>query len=543
MTMTQNNDSSRTPRLALRATAIIHDVDHDKYSVLLEFDKIDGTTGSLAVPRGDANHPTDVLRQLGNLGAVFPAGVNQKELFKEAMKSEPSTMLRTTRVGGWHGVGTFIQPHWKVGDIDLRWASGTGAIEAPPSGSLKAWRSGLKRPCAKSNLLKFGIGIAFASPLMKLVGEDEGATFNFHGLSSSGKSLSARVCQSTFASAAKSDLMNYGLSPRALEEFCFRRNDTVVLLDDEAHLEGKNKQAQAQDRRKIAFKIAGGSSDARSEVSIIRSIRWRANGFTSGEQPLGTRGRGEMVRHIDIPVGDHDAGIFRGLSTSGGDVKKRGKALAESVEKTIKVNFAVALPAYIRGLIGDPNDAASTARELRDEFITAVGATSSWDVRFAAKFGLVFAGMVLAARYDVAPWEEDSVMRTTQRIYREARAEVMTDEELAAELVFEVKNAVEMKKVRPLKKAEPLAENRVGFIRNVSGNRSVAIRPLHLARFTGSTRLNAVVKLLNDQRIVRSGSGKSPYRQLQVTVGNENTRFRWVCFDYAALGIVRKKAA
>lgn len=530
------------PKQALRATATIHDVDNDKYAVRLEFDRIDGTTGTLTVPRGDANRPTEILRQLGDLGAVFPANANQKQLVKHAMSSDPKTVIKTTKVGGWHAA-SFMQPHWKVGDADLVWAERGLKQEPSPMGSMRAWRTGLRRPCAKSGLLSFGIGIAFASPLMKLVGEDEGATFNFHGLSSSGKSLTARACQSTFASAAKSDLMTYGLSPRALEEYCFRRNDLVVLLDDEAHLDGKTPQARASDRRRIAFKIAGGSSDGRSEVSVIRSISWRSNGLTSGEEPLGTRGRGEMVRHIDVSVGSHDAGIFRRLDASAGDVKTRGKELADIVEATIATNFAVALPAYVTALMGDLASASTSARELRDRFIAAVGATSSWDRRFASKFGLVFAGMTLAARYGVAPWSEDSVLRTVRSIHRQAKIDIMSDAELADEVVSIVKKAVEADKVITLKKSDNLEGKEIGFIRTVGGSKCVAMSPRHLARATGPARLPAVVKILGERHLVKPGTGNSPYRQLQVQRSGIGERTRWVCFDIGALGIAIKTAA
>ena len=124
-------------------------------------------------------------------------------------------------------------------------------------GNASKWRDGLRGACLASSYLSFAIGIAYGAPLLAVLGEDEGAIFNFHGKSSTGKSLLGRACQSVFARARKNDVATYNLSGPGLDQLCFARNDLVIVLDEEGTAEG-NRQKRREDIRKIAFTVPGG---------------------------------------------------------------------------------------------------------------------------------------------------------------------------------------------------------------------------------------------------------------------------------------------
>ena len=528
-------EETRMPPPSVALT--IHDVDTDLYSLRVEFERIGGGRGQLDFPRGDTKRPTEIVRGLENAGAILPRSMKPKDLIDQVTATMPSTLIRTTKRGGWHGNSCFMQPHWSAGTGDLQWAQGNTNADAV-QGTAKAWKKGLEKPCARSPFLCFSIGVAFAGPLMQLVGEDEGATFNLHGTSSSGKSLSSRACQSVFTRASKVDLCTYGASKRGLEELCYRRNDLAVVLDDEAHLAGPSKKARSHEKTAIAFKIAGGSSDARSEVSGMRPMEWRTMGLTSGEQPLGERGRGEMVRHIDIAIGQHPAGIFTGLGVERGDIKIRGAVLAAKVEETIANNFGVAMPAFVDKLIIDYEGSQQRARELRTGFVDEVKASASWDRRLASKFGIVFAGMVLAARSGVAPWEEARALPVVKTLYLKARADQLTNDELASEIFSVIGEEVAAGSIPEVRKGRVVEAKPLGFIRKIGGRRVVAVNPLKLGKHWGClARIADVARILSARGIALPGTTKSPFIQLQVKRKKSTVRSRWLCIPFAALDI------
>ena len=82
-------------------------------------------------------------------------------------------------------------------------------FELPTQGSLDGWRDGLKDPCRASSYLTFGIGLAFAGPLLHLVGQDEGAIFYLAGESSTGKTLTELAAQSVIERAVRGELLTH----------------------------------------------------------------------------------------------------------------------------------------------------------------------------------------------------------------------------------------------------------------------------------------------------------------------------------------------
>ena len=368
--------------------------------------------------------------------------------------------------------------------------------------------------------------------------------FNFHGPSSAGKTMAARACQSVFDRAAKNDLLTYGVSRRAAEEAAVRRCDLVVVIDEEGLASGSPRSASAQ-KRELAFLIPGGAGDRRSDAvgSTLPNLKWRAFGITTGEVPLdaaGGRARvgGERLRHIDIPVLDHPAGIFAGLKSD--DPEKAGQdggKLARKVEQAIADHHGTALRPYIHALLSD-DGIAEHARSIVEAFVAEVGADGDgWEARFARKFGMVKAGMLIAAEHGLAPWDAKSVGSTVKRIYRRARHAVRSTDEQASHLLAKVRKWNNDGRLPSIKKGEQLPKGTYGFSRRHSTHGAiVAVAPARIDELIPSkpAREAALDHLIQVGHVIRGRDGKRTL-QLEIVSAREGDRPRWICFRTSAL--------
>ena len=197
--------------------------------------------------------------------------------------------------------------------------------ESPPlyhatKGSLNGWLDGLTDPCCASSYLTFGIGLAFAGPLLHFVGQDEGAIFYLVGESSTGKTLTELAGISAIEAAARDSLLTHDATDRAIEEDCTAHNDLLQIIDEISRMTGSQAECRTKVRR-LAHKITGGGGSRRSakarQDADLADLRWRLTCLWSGEYSLGTeflgaaRARGELVRLIEIPIPKPGAdGVF-----------------------------------------------------------------------------------------------------------------------------------------------------------------------------------------------------------------------------------------
>jgi hypothetical protein len=300
-------------------------------------------------------------------GAALPFDKKAAKLLVEEAFQKPARRRKSiTRRCGWAKDRSYVRPDFTVGPrtgtLNLHETAIDREIDSR-KGNASEWRDGLRGACLASSYLSIGIGIAYGAPLLAVLGEDEGAIFNFHGESSTGKSLLGRACQSGFARARKNDVATYNLSGPGLDQLCFARNDLVMVLDEEGTAEG-NRQKRREDIRKIAFTVPGGrgriiDKNYRREREMVEPT-WRLFAISSGESPLedkaigNVRASGERVRHIDIRVPKREKnGIFNRLEGKAKDRKSAAAGHAAAVEAALADNYGVAFGALSR--CPDPN--------------------------------------------------------------------------------------------------------------------------------------------------------------------------------------------
>ena len=424
----------------------IHHVDSGQFSAQIGL-VVDDEFASITVPKSVLSEPSALKKHLLNAGAELDQV--EKPMIEALAASEPLSELKVTPRCGWYDDDTYLQPNWSVGtSADIVEASCISHPYDRRAGTAIAWRKRLTSPCTASSYLSFAIGVSFAAPLLSIFGEDEGVMFNLHGKSSSGKSLACRAALSVLVRARKNEIPTFDITPQGLEEHCFARNDSMIVIDEE----GRNNETKAISRKKkkdMAFKVAGGQGKLRSEFANrtmqLSTASWRALGLTTGERPLDEakmvedRAAGERLRHIDIPVPPSRSGIFDRLKSLAPEMTPL--ALAMTVEETIEQNHGVALKAYIRKVVAeDRRSLKGQVKEIVSSFVSDVtDSKDNWERRFAEKFGIVLGGMLIAARLGVAPWTDKHAHRCVRKMYRLARSAIRTAEEQAKCLLKDIK--------------------------------------------------------------------------------------------------------
>ncbi len=434
----------------IRVVANVLDLDTNRYSIELEFRDINGEWSHVLLPRNIIRSGVGALDELLNRGARLPTGPGAGARLADLLSIIPDRTYRITGTTGWHGK-SFVLPDITIGpDADtLIHASRKSANTLAPAtkGSLDGWPDGLRDPCRASSYLTFGIGVAFAAPLLHLVGQDEGAIFYLAGESTTGKTLTELAGLSAIERAARDSLLTHDATDRRIEEDCAAHNDLLQVIDEISRMTGSQAECCAK-VRKLAHKIAGGggsrrSAKARQDIDLA-DLRWRLTCLWSGEYSLGSdflgvaRGRGELVRLIEIPVPKQkNNGIFDRLSA----VQVLRITLVRDAESAVEENFGYAIRAFLNRLVASPEAHTRRAVELMERFLERVGAASDpWTRRFAIKFAVVYAAARLAAELEVAPWSPGHPFKCIERLYKRARAMVITPEEAFTSLLHQLAN-------------------------------------------------------------------------------------------------------
>lgn len=542
------HDGGAPPRLWLRA--LIHNIDTDTYSLDVRFDDVRGLVGALRMDRALIREPSRAASKLLDAGAMLPAERNAAiETVVAALSQPPIEQYSVTQRGGWHA-GSYVTPTETFGEAaaTLRFVgpSTTDASYGLRAGTAAQWRDDQQQPCAFSSYLTFAVSVAYGAPLLHLLAEDEGATFHLAGPSSTGKSLSGRVCESMIGRARKSDLPTYDMTARSLEEFGHSRNDAAAVIDEEGRNAGPLSKRRQQSAR-IAFMLAGGRGTIRSAFAAknsgLANLTWRLFAISSGEEPLESalarRRAGEQVRHIDIPVPlPEHGGIFDLLN---GD-RKKGIRLAAQVEATIEQNYGEPIRPYLAALVDRRREHTIRARAVVEDFIAAIGAdTDAWERRFALKFAIVAAGGVIAAELGAAPFDPDHATRCVRRIYRIARRAVFSVQECYASVLARLRRAVKDTSLFPqVKKGEILPRKlrncAWGFRRTIDGREIIAVDPTQFEELAGSAPLaDAILDEMIERRVALAAVGGKRRPQIAVQGFPRDGRSRWVCLRASAL--------
>ncbi|TXI80667.1 MAG: DUF927 domain-containing protein [Crocinitomicaceae bacterium] len=257
---------------------------------------------------------TDVCKELAYRGANVSLTKRHRDLFVTYLQNCPTyrNALCVERLG-WHG-GVYVMPQGAIGSSsDLIVYQNPHGMSAAlkQSGTLAAWREQVAALAVGNSRLVFALGVAFAAPLLNLIGEVEGGGFHFRGSSSTGKSTAQNLACSVWGSPSYKHTWRATIN--GLEAIAAMHNDGLLILDELG-------QADPRNVGDMMYMLAHGKAKGRmnKNLSAREEITWLIMFLSSGEESLVSMMQqagkhtkaGQELRLADIPA---DAGKGMGM--------------------------------------------------------------------------------------------------------------------------------------------------------------------------------------------------------------------------------------
>lgn len=386
--------------------------DGHAWGVLLRWRDHDGCVHEWAMPRAMlAGDGADARRVLMDRGLYVAPGRRARELLNAYLTAvQVSVRARAVERIGWHG-RAFVLPDETIGSTDSEHTllQTGGPIEHAfrTAGSLSDWQKEVAARCAGNSRLAFSLSIAFAAPLLQIVGAESGG-FHLRGPSSIGKSTALVVAGSVWGGGGLNGYpRQWRATDNGLEAIAAGHSDALLCLDELSQVEPKAAGA-------TAYMLANGAGKARAARGGEGRppAQWRLLFLSTGEISLADklaedgRGRrasaGQFVRVVDVPA-DAEAGygLFEDL---------HGQPSADAFARELKVaasrNYGTAAREFIRRVTLDPDSVRDAVVGYRSEFLTHYCPTdaSGQVKRVADRFALVAASGELAIAFGLLPW-------------------------------------------------------------------------------------------------------------------------------------------
>src|SRR3984957_9373911 len=255
-----------------------------------------------------------IISDLVHRGLVLSSHARSRHLLAQYLRSAPSrNMMLSSSMAGWVK-SSFVLPYRSFGPDEVVF-SGDPNIGLGCQGN---WKRNVGKLCSGNSRLLFAASVAFAAPLMRVVGI-EGGGFHFRGLSSKGKTTALQVAASvcgkvSTAPGEDSYLLNWKFTANSFEEVAQSHNDAVMVIDELG-------QADAKTVGDICYMLANGQGKARMGHA---KRSWRVMFITSGEVSLAEHMAkagvetmiGQEVRLLEIATDCSEHGLFENIHSS-----------------------------------------------------------------------------------------------------------------------------------------------------------------------------------------------------------------------------------
>jgi hypothetical protein len=412
-------------------------------------------------------HKNHLIDQLTNLLPIFPAKVGSNEnaqiTFIRKLVDTASIELLPDKTG-FVDADTFVT-HGEILHADGRRTSvprlsdTAGQSSIDTKGTLEGTTEHVLKLANESTYLAFGIGVSLAAPLPTYVSirrsadDDLGplvretADFNFSGPSSSGKSSVCLAALSLAGSPARAETLD--LSRRGLAEMASDSNDLLMVLDD---TEKADEKELVNTLKSVVHVLPGGKSKKISRgAEKYPPLQWSTFAVSSSPMSIFRLARdnrwtmtaGDKVRLFNINVpGPAKGGIFDRMKCEPIDRPKRSVELIKGLERGYTNHCGHVLPIWVQYLMAE--DRSAEIIKLVDKFVHHVGAGGhGWEVRFAQKFGIVYAAMNMGIDAGLLPWPKSLPRKVATKCYRRARNAAKTDQERATEAAGKLRRLID----------------------------------------------------------------------------------------------------
>ena len=395
------------------------------YGRLLEWQDSAGRVRQWAMPVRSLvpRNGEEVFAALLDAGLPFIELGHKRKLSAYLMACQPERRITCVERTGWHG-RAYVLPQGSIGpDAEgvILQTAGYAANDFTERGSLSEWQQGVAGLAVGNSRLCFALSLAFAAPLLSLVGM-EGGGFHLKGESTDGKTTIMKAAASVYGNPDRYS-QTWRATGNGIEGLASRRNDALLCLDELGELDGR-------EAGQTAYMLANGQGKGRSKQDgeLRERKAWRLLFLSTGELSLedhaaeaGKRTQAGMeVRTIQIPSDTGHHGAFEWLH--GMD---SGRTFADTLKAHCDHQHGSAFRTYVEALAGDLE---AHSERLRAEIkriaaeLTPHGAGNQVG-RAINRFALVAAAGELATRLGVTGWPEGEALRAARVCLRAWLAE------------------------------------------------------------------------------------------------------------------------
>lgn len=429
-----------------------------------------GGTCEIRLPRADLDDQKKMRTILLNKGC--PRLPDLASQLDRILTSTDAIRIETTNIAGWYDnqlitrYGTF--PHPKIKDpskstLTLFDKNHPMSAFHTTAGNLKSYNKTLREALSKSNYLTFFLAAALAPALADRIGISGAYGFNLSGQSSTGKTLTLKLCQSVYGRATDHDLTSFGntlgytlanlsafgglcvpfTDPKAAREkgkaLCEKMQTIIFSGHDAAQRQGLNSEKIPQ---------------ARFFISLFNSERPLADIFREAGYPYE---KGDMVRLIDIPVSSI-GGIFDKMTA--GDFANSSQ-YAQTIETAISENYGVVFPkwaSYLASVEVDilrkeyqrfENSFFVYIKENQDKIKRPLKLTSE-EIRMSKAFALVAVSGYIASKNKIIKMKSNEVPHSAAILFERAIQRMSTDNENIVDVKISFENLIQSSHLFPL---------------------------------------------------------------------------------------------
>lgn len=382
------------------------------WGLLVEFTDPDGDAKRWNIPArsmaGDfGKEVVGPLVDMGlNLAPNRPGRHSRNDLQSYLQAYQSTERARLVTRLGWHE-RAYLLPDRQIGDSGELLHFYEAGAQLPPitqAGTLDQWRKQIAALCIGNHRLAFVVSLAFAGPLLHLLGYESGG-FHIYGDSSDGKTTHLYVAGSVWGSPHMR--RSWRSTDNALESIAAAHSDGLLVLDEIG-------MCDPRIIGETIYMLGNGTGKARANDrgTGARPVQeWRLLFLSSGEKTLAQHmaeaGKelkaGMEVRMLALPA---DAG--KGLGTFEHlHGLPDGAALSDTLTARAGKWYGTAAVAFLQALAQeDLPPLAAVLRSSVENFVaTALPPSPSGQARRAAtRFGLVAMAGELATSYGITGW-------------------------------------------------------------------------------------------------------------------------------------------
>lgn len=395
-----------------------------KGGFVLSFRTLSGKLVTRVYDRSLLHEPRDLVKRLESDGlSVTPGEQNAVAKYLGGFKT--SKIAQTTSQTGWFDA-CFVLPDETLKpqecEHEVIFSSNEEAVPLSVSGSLVDWRESVGRVCIGNSVLAFSASVAFAAPLLEIVGQDGGG-FHLFGASSKGKSTALQVAASIYGKPSSGGsslhptyLQTWRQTDNSIEVSLARYNNLLLPLDDMRQI--RNAQALVDTIMMLGNNQGKGRANKNGDAQSKRNFRTLV--LSTGEKPTQAfieaenkpfdAGTEVRLPNIDIVF---KTGVVHDASTFDGD----HKSLIEHLKAHTCRLYGAAGLQWLRWLVDHRGSVESKVKSLTDRFVSEitemVGPLGSQQMRVIDRFALVAAAGELATECGITGWPKGEALNAS----------------------------------------------------------------------------------------------------------------------------------